>query len=185
MAKNNIGDVFLYLIQTLENNENWHVRCRAKDKGMLAKEFYGAIKKHTNILKGILNAAGEPELDSHKQATVICLSVLDVCPLKEMSKLVRKKMEFYFANEFIAMHMGRFHVTNAASGVQLSNPRSFDNVNKLLHDKHPYDHNFMCMLRLERNQEQHNYLMLSKLFYHFESDYNKENRRLKKMDTGW
>jgi len=176
VSKPKIGDLFLYLIRLLANDDNWYVALRGRTEVEVRNEFYTALTKHTNILINKLNVNTSGDLDSHKQAAAICLAVLDVYPLCNLSEPVEKKREFYFPNEFIAMKMSRYHVRSSMPNVDSTKPDTFISSYKyaLIHDKHPYDNNFMYMLWEEKQLllegKGNNYFMLSKLFYHFEND---------------
>ena len=152
MVKQEIGDLFLYLIRALSSNENWHVALSGISESNVKNEFYKALKRHFEILgnKLLTQSSGFP--DSHKQAAAICLAVLDVYPLKSISEPTVKKKEFHFPNEFIAMKMGRYHVRSFITGIDPAKPNTILGTYKddLIFDINSYDNNFMYMLWEER-----------------------------------
>lgn len=181
MIKPKIGDLFLYLIRLLASDENWHVALRGRSEIKVRDEFYAALKKHSEAFSNEINVPVIGDLDSHKQAAIICLAVLDVYPLSNLSEPVTKKAEFYFPNEFIAMKMGRYHVRLSLSDADPLKPDSLINLykNSLVHDTRPYDNNFIYMLsKIKQLNGAYNYVALSTLFYHFERDLKQEDEKV-------
>ena len=135
------------------------------------------------ILGKKLNIQNSGHLDPHKQAAAICLAALDVYPLSNLSEPVEKKKEFYFPNEFIAMKIGRFHVRLSISEANPSAPNTLIGLYRdlLVYDQQPYDNNFIYMLYEEKqlglHSGEHNYLALSKLFYHFDIDLKRSSKQ--------
>lgn len=190
-----IKDGFYYLLDEYLSNNNLHVMVDSrKNKDSLFDEFHEHYKIHERACKN--GAQIYEELDPHKQAAVICLSVLDTKPLTGFN-MGKPKIRIQYINEIMALELSRYHIRMSTKALLVYNNdfqlcdddvlrRSFNDFPENIYDKGNYNLSFYYLLKqqLARGviRSSYEYLSMSMLFFHYNLLLNEERMRAREEE---